>query len=109
VTGAGVSSTASLPLSVAVTATGAVTINYRLVDLSSGQVYTSNILLGRYSIESGNTLLYTGGVVTVTDSPLDTDLAAADWYVLGGHDRTLTASQVADLQSAGYGALVETA
>jgi hypothetical protein len=81
---------------------------FKLVDLSSQEAYTNNILYGRYAIGRGRTLLYRAGTVVVTDSPLDTDLLAADWYILGGHDPALTETQANQLTNAGYGALVET-
>jgi hypothetical protein len=80
---------------------------YRVTPRTVEETYTRNILLGRYGIDQAFSLLVTGSTVTFTQSPMDTELLAADWYIIGGHERVLTGAEASSLISAGYGSLLE--
>lgn len=53
-------------------------------------------------IPRGYTLLVTGTTVTENRTPSQDDLAAADYYFLGGHNYDITDQQAAVLIAAGY-------
>lgn len=54
-------------------------------------------------IPRGVSLLVTGTVVTENQTPSQDDLAAADYYFLGGHEYTVSDQQAQVLINAGYG------
>lgn len=81
---------------------------YRLIQQTGDEVWTLQLPAARYGIPRASTLLFKDGAVTFKQSPLDVELRAADWYVIGGHDDLLTEAQAADLTTAGYGSLLET-
>lgn len=54
-------------------------------------------------IPRGISLLVTGTVVTENMTPSQDDLAAADYYFLGGHEYTVSDTQAQVLIDAGYG------
>lgn len=81
---------------------------YRLIQQTGDEVWTLQLPTARYGIPRASTLLFKDGAVTFKQSPLDVELRAADWYVIGGHDDLLTEAQAADLTTAGYGSLLET-
>jgi hypothetical protein len=90
--------------------TGTVTVPvilYRVNEPKFKDYWNTNVLLGRYGVDVGQTIIVKNGTVTFTDAPLDTELADADWYVLGGRDDRITEAQAQDLINAGYGSLVE--
>ena len=53
-------------------------------------------------IPRGLSLLVTGTTVTENQTPSQDDLAAADYYFLGGHTYTVSDAQAAVLIAAGY-------
>jgi hypothetical protein len=57
-------------------------------------------------IHRGISLLINGTTVTENQTPSQDDLAAADYYFLGGHEYTIENSVAAILIAAGYGAYV---
>lgn len=81
----------------------------RFIDPHYEQTYTDNILMGRYGIDTGKTVIVKDGVVTITDYPYQDELEAADFYLLGGHHYQLTDEQAQTLIDAGHGELVEIA
>ena len=81
---------------------------YRIIQQTGDEVWTPQLPAARYGIPRASTLLFKDGAVTFKQSPLDVELRAADWYVIGGHDDLLTEAQAADLTTAGYGSLLET-
>lgn len=54
------------------------------------------------SIARGITLIVKNGVVEATMYPYQDTLAAADFYILGGHTQEITNAQAAILIAAGY-------
>jgi hypothetical protein len=54
-------------------------------------------------VPRGVSLLVTGTVVTENMTPSQDDLAAADYYFLGGHEYTVSDTQAQVLIDAGYG------
>lgn len=54
-------------------------------------------------VPRGVSLLVTGTTVTENMTPSQDDLAAADYYFLGGHEYTLSDYQAQVLTNAGYG------
>ena len=81
---------------------------YRIIQQTGDEVWTLQLPAARCGIPRASTLLFKDGAVTFKQSPLDVELRAADWYVIGGHDDLLTEAQAADLTTAGYGSLLET-
>jgi hypothetical protein len=57
-------------------------------------------------IHRGISLLINGSTVTENQTPSQDDLAAADYYYLGGHEYTIANDVAAILIAAGYGAYV---
>lgn len=64
--------------------------------------YTDNILLKRYPIHEGRSLLITGGSGTLTSFPSQGEIADADFYFGGGRRHVLTDAQHAAVVAAGY-------
>jgi hypothetical protein len=54
-------------------------------------------------IPRGQTLLVTGNNVAINMTPSQDDLAACDYYFLGGHNYVIGDQQAAVLTAAGYG------
>jgi hypothetical protein len=54
-------------------------------------------------VPRGVSLLVSGTIVTENMTPSQDDLAAADYYFLGGHEYTLSDTQAQVLIDAGYG------
>lgn len=81
----------------------------RFIDPRYEQTYTDNILVGRYGIDTGKTVIVKNGEVTITDYPYQDELEAADFYLLGGHNYQLTDAQAQTLINAGHSELVEIA
>ena len=54
-------------------------------------------------IPRGQTLLVTGNNVAINMTPSQDDLAACDYYFLGGHEYVIGDQQAAVLTAAGYG------
>jgi len=82
---------------------------FRLVLPTRKAVFTSHPLFRRFPIETGVTMLVTGGQVTLVESPSDTELKAADIYYLGGYRHQITPAERSVIVSAGYGDLIEEA
>jgi hypothetical protein len=57
-------------------------------------------------IHRGISLIINGTTVTENQTPSQDDLAAADYYYLGGHEYTIADNVAAILIAAGYGAFV---
>ena len=57
-------------------------------------------------IHRGISLIINGSTVTENQTPSQDDLAAADYYYLGGHEYTIANDVAAILIAAGYGAYV---
>lgn len=69
----------------------------------TGGTITGPIAPSMTDIPRGQSLLVTGNTVTMIETPSQDDLAAADYYFLGGHEYTVTDQQAAVLTAAGYG------
>jgi hypothetical protein len=54
-------------------------------------------------IPRGQTIIVNGTTVTLTLTPSQDDLAACDYYFLGGHEYVIGDQQAAVLTAAGYG------
>ena len=72
----------------------------------AGGSYTGAIPSFLTDVPRGVTLLVNGTTVTENQTPSQDDLAAADYYFLGGHEYTIENSVAAILIAAGYGAYV---
>lgn len=70
--------------------------------------YTDNILLERYPIDNGQSLLITNNVGTLTTFPAQQDIADADYYFRGGSLNILDDAALAAVEAAGYGQYVVT-
>ena len=57
-------------------------------------------------IRRGVSLLINGTTVTATQTPSQDDLAAANYYYLGGHEYTISDYEANVLINAGYGSYV---
>ncbi len=68
--------------------------------------YTDHILLSRYPVLVGISLLITGGVATQVSDPSQDEVDAADYYFGGGRDHILTDAEYAVVNAAGYGSYV---
>ena len=68
--------------------------------------YTNHILLSRYPVLVGISLLITSGVATQVSDPSHDEVDAADYYFGGGRDHILTDAEYAVVNSAGYGSYV---
>lgn len=82
---------------------------YRLKLPTVEYAITKNILLSRYPIHVGQTLLITGTTGTIVEVPVDSDLQAADFAFRGGRIYQLSQIQYDAVVAAGYGDLVEVA
>ena len=89
------------------TATVYVPSNY-LVLPTIEVAYTDNILLKRYPIDNGQTLLITDNVGTLVTFAAQQDIANADYYFRGGSTNILDDDALAAVQAAGYGEYVVT-
>lgn len=89
------------------TATVYVPSNY-LVLPTVEVAYTDNILLKRYPIDNGQTLLITDNVGTLVTFAAQQDIANADYYFRGGSTNILDDDALASVQAAGYGEYVVT-
>lgn len=64
--------------------------------------YTGHRLFDRISQPRGISVLVTGGVATQVRFPTQDELAAADFYFLGGSRTEVTAAQKTTLEANGY-------
>lgn len=99
----------SISMSGTLTVDGSMLPINRFIDPHYEQTYTDNILMGRFGIDTGKTVIVKGGEVTITDYPYQDELEQADFYLLGGHHYQLTDEQAQVLINAGHGELVEIA
>lgn len=74
----------------------------------SENLWTTDILFGRYQQDRGITLLVKAGIVTAVTYPNQQDLDDGDYdfVYLGGHEYPLTTAEVTTLTNAGYGAYI---
>lgn len=82
---------------------------FRLVLPTRRQSFSRHPLFSRYLIDTGVTMLVTGGAVQLIESPSDTELKACDRYYLGGYRHQITPAERAVIVAAGYGDLIEEA
>lgn len=68
--------------------------------------YTEDVLLRRYTITSGKSLLITSGVGVIQDFPSQDETLAADYYFAGGHRYVLNDTEKAAVIAAGFGNLI---
>ena len=76
--------------------------NYAYSRLAGKPVSGAGVPTRLTDIPRGYTLLVTGTTVTENQTPSQDDLAAADYYFLGGHYYEITDAQAAVLIAAGY-------
>jgi len=72
----------------------------------SENLWTNDVLFGRYQQDRGITLLVQGTTVTQVVYPYQGDLDGYDHIYLGGHDYVLSDAEVTILTDAGYGAYI---
>ena len=70
--------------------------------------YTDNVLLRRYSIDNGQSLLITNNVGVLQTFPAQEEIAEADYYFRGGATNILDDAALAAVEAAGYGQYVVT-
>ena len=70
--------------------------------------FTNNVLLERYPIDNGRSLLITSGVGQVGDFFAQEQIADADYYFGGGRRHELSDEEEAAVVAAGYGDLIVT-
>ena len=68
-----------------------------------GGTVDGNIPVSLTDIPRGVSLLINGTTVTATQTPSQDDLAAANYYYLGGHEYTISDYEANVLINAGYG------
>lgn len=68
----------------------------------NGGTYTGPIPYSMTDIRRGISLLVTGTTVVENQTPSQDDLAACNYYFLGGHEYTINDAQAAVLIAAGY-------
>ena len=81
-------------------------MTYVLTLPTEEHAYTDNVLLRRYPIHVGKSLLITGSTGVVTIFPSQADIDAADFYFGGGRRHELSDAQYAAVVAAGYEDLV---
>lgn len=83
--------------------------NPRLLVLPTVEyAYTDNVLLERYPIDNGRSLLITSGVGQIGDFFAQEQIADADYYFGGGRRHELNPTEEAAVVAAGYGDLIVT-
>lgn len=82
---------------------------YRLTLPQVEYAYTNNILLSRYPIHVGQSLLISDGVGEIVEIPGVEQTNLADFYFAGGHQHQLNQNEYEAVVSAGFGDLVEVA
>lgn len=70
------------------------------------QAYTDHVLLRRYPIHVGQSLLITGVTGVLTQFPSQTEIREADHYFGGGRRHVLTDDEYNAVNAAGYGEYV---
>lgn len=76
--------------------------NYAYSRLAGRPISGAGVPTRLTDIPRGYSLLVTGNTVTETRTPSQDDLAAADYYFLGGSNYVITDQQAAVLIAAGY-------
>ena len=82
---------------------------YRLIQQTYEQVYTDNILMSRYGIDTGKTILIKDNIVTVTDYVYQQEFEDADYAYQGGRWYQLSQEEYEAFVNAGRSDLVEVA
>jgi len=89
--------------------TATIYTNPRLLVLPTAEyAYTDNVLLERYPIDNGRSLLITAGVGEIGDFFAQEQIRLADYYFGGGRRHELTTDEEAAVVAAGYGDLIVT-
>lgn len=89
--------------------TATIYTNPRLLVLPTVEyAYTDNVLLERYPIDNGRSLLITSGVGEIGDFFAQEQIRDADHYFGGGRRHELTPDEEAAVTAAGYGDLIVT-
>ena len=89
--------------------TATIYTNPRLLVLPTVEyAYTDNVLLERYPIDNGRSLLITSGVGQIGDFFAQEQIADADYYFGGGRRHELNPTEEAAVVAAGYGDLIVT-
>jgi hypothetical protein len=89
--------------------TATIYTNPRLLVLPTVEyAYTDNVLLERYPIDNGRSLLITSGVGEIGDFFAQEQIRLADHYFGGGRRHELTPDEEAAVTAAGYGDLIVT-
>ena len=68
--------------------------------------YSTNVLLQRYPIDEGRSLLITGTTGVITSFPDQLSIDEADYYFGGGRETFLTDEEYAAVVAAGFGEYV---
>ena len=83
--------------------------NPRLLVLPTVEyAYTDNVLLRRYPIHNGQSLVITNGVGRIADFISQDQISEADYFFGGGRRHELTPTEEAAVVAAGYGDLIVT-
>jgi len=89
--------------------TATIYTNPRLLVLPTVEyAYTTHVLLERYPIDNGRSLLITSGVGEIGDFFAQDQIREADYYFGGGRRHELTPAEEAAVVAAGYGDLIVT-
>lgn len=89
--------------------TATIYTNPRLLVLPTVEyAYTNNVLLERFPIDNGRSLLITSGVGQIGDFFAQEQIADADYYFGGGRRHELSDAEEAAVVAAGYGDLIVT-
>jgi hypothetical protein len=97
------------PLVASSALTATIYTNPRLLVLPTVEyAFTENVLLERYPIDNGRSLLITSGVGQLGDFFAQEQIRLADYYFGGGRRHELTPEQEAAVVAAGYGDLIVT-
>lgn len=70
--------------------------------------YTDNVLLERYPIDNGQSLLITNNIGVLQTFPAQEEIADADYYFRGGSENILDDASEAAVIAAGYGEYIVT-
>ena len=70
--------------------------------------YTNNVLLERYPIDNGQSLLITNNIGVLQTFPAQEEIADADYYFRGGSENILDDESEAAVIAAGYGEYIVT-
>lgn len=100
---------AARPLVASSALTATIYTNPRLLVLPTVEyAYTDNVLLERYPIDNGRSLLITAGVGQIGDFFAQEQISDADYYFGGGRRHELDPTEEAAVVAAGYGDLIVT-